>query len=88
MRVWINNNNSNKISKVWINDNNNNILKVWINNNNNNDILRIKLMIIIIIRFWEFGLMMIIIIYRCWKCELIMMIIMRFGLMIIINNNE
>ena len=35
-------------------------------------------MIIIIIRFWEFGLMMIIIIIRCWKCELIIMIMMGF----------
>ena len=50
MGVWINNNNNNMISKVWINDNNNNnnILKVWINNNNNK-ILRIELTIIIII---------------------------------------
>ena len=56
------------------------MLKVWINNNDNNEILKVGLIIIIVMRFlevglviiiigfWEFGLMILIIrINKFWK---------------------
>ena len=43
LKVWINNNNNNKILRIWIDDNNSNkwMLKVWINNNDNDEILEV-----------------------------------------------
>ena len=42
--------------KVWINEDNNNnkqMLNVWINNNGNNEILKVGLIIITVMRFFE-----------------------------------